>query len=109
LTVLKARALRRGKKAVRNGHVESVGVNMAPQDGRPTVLVAEDVALVRLNLVQQLEDGGFRVIEARDAESALASLEAGDPIQIVLTDLNMPGAMDGRGLLRWGSTLRVSF
>ena len=74
---------------------------MAPLDGRPTVLVAEDVALVRLNLVQQLEDGGFKVIEARDAASALARLEAGDPIQIVLTDLNMPGSMDGRGLLRW--------
>jgi len=74
---------------------------MAPQDGRPTVLVAEDVALVRLNLVQQLEDGGFKVIEARDAASAVARLEAGDPVQIVLTDLNMPGSMDGRGLLRW--------
>jgi CheY-like chemotaxis protein len=74
---------------------------MQPQDMRPTVLVAEDVALVRLNLVQQLEDTGFRVLEARDAESAVALLEAGEPVRIVLTDLNMPGAMDGLGLLRW--------
>jgi two-component system, response regulator PdtaR len=74
---------------------------MDTQDRRPTVLVAEDVALVRLNLVQQLEDTGFRVLEARDAESAVTLLEAGEPVRIVLTDLNMPGAMDGLGLLRW--------
>jgi two-component system, response regulator PdtaR len=74
---------------------------MHPQDRRPTVLVAEDVALVRLNLVQQLEDTGFRVLEAHDAKAAVALVEAGEPVRIVLTDLNMPGAMDGLALLRW--------
>lgn len=68
----------------------------------PVILVVEDVALVRMNLALHLEEAGFKVFEAASAEGAIELLEeAGDPVDIVLTDLNMPGSKGGAGLLKW--------
>lgn len=60
-----------------------------------TVLVVEDEALIRLNLVLHLEDEGFEVFEAANADQAIALLEQHENIQLLFTDLNMPGSMDG--------------
>jgi DNA-binding NtrC family response regulator len=74
---------------------------------RPTILVVEDVGLVRMNLAMGLQDAGFNVLEASSADSAISVLERGEgPVDIVLTDLNMPGAQGGAALLRWLSTNR---
>lgn len=61
----------------------------------PLVLVVEDEFLVRMNAVFLLEEAGFGVIEAGSAEDAIALLESRKDIQIVFTDINMPGSMDG--------------
>jgi len=60
-----------------------------------TVLVVEDEALIRTNLVFHLEDEGFEVFEAADARQAIALMEQHASIQLLFTDLNMPGSMDG--------------
>ena len=63
------------------------------------VLVAEDEELVRLIIVEALEDAGFKVIEAVHAEAALGVLHVhADSIHVLFTDIQMPGTMDGLAL-----------
>jgi CheY-like chemotaxis protein len=59
------------------------------------VLVVEDEPLLRLGVSALLEDAGFEVAEAPNADDAIARLEADSSIRLVLTDVDMPGSMDG--------------
>ncbi|MGV3491357.1 MAG: response regulator [Devosia sp.] len=60
-----------------------------------TVIVVEDDAIVRLVTVTFLEDAGYQVLEASDAHEAIALLEERDDVRVVVTDVDMPGTMDG--------------
>ena len=63
---------------------------------RPLILVVEDETLVRMTLVDVLEDAGFKVIEAVHADEALQVLKAVSGIDAVVTDVEMPrGSIDG--------------
>jgi CheY-like chemotaxis protein len=63
------------------------------------VLVAEDEELVRLVVVEALEDAGFEVLEAEHAEAALGVLQIhATRIHVLFTDIHMPGTMDGLAL-----------
>ena len=65
------------------------------------ILVVEDEALVRMTLLDVLEDAGFKVIEAVHADEALRVLEAVSDIQAVVTDVEMPrGSINGFELAR---------
>lgn len=59
------------------------------------VLVVEDEPLIRLGMATAVEDAGYGVIEAVNADDALKKLEADLAVQLVLTDVDMPGSMDG--------------
>lgn len=59
------------------------------------ILVVEDEALIRLALVQLLEEAGYETYEARDADSAIRLLDQHHDVHIVVTDVDMPGTMDG--------------
>ncbi len=59
------------------------------------VLVVEDEFLIRMDLVDYLSDEGFEVFEAADADEAIAILEANEQIQVMFTDVDMPGSLDG--------------
>ena len=61
------------------------------------VLVVEDEALVRLLVVQVLEEAGFAVHEAAEAQGALELLKSGDFIDLMVTDVGLPG-VNGRQL-----------
>jgi two-component system, response regulator PdtaR len=61
----------------------------------PAVLIVEDEPLVRLGAVQTIEDAGFEVIEAANADEAIEILEKRSDIRVVFTDVHMPGSMDG--------------
>jgi CheY-like chemotaxis protein len=61
------------------------------------VLVVEDEALVRMLVVQTLEEAGFAVREAAEAQGALEQLRADDGIALMVTDVGLPG-VDGRRL-----------
>jgi two-component system, response regulator PdtaR len=65
-----------------------------------TVLVVEDDALIRMDAAQELRSAGYNVIEACDADEALAVLEARIGVDVLLTDVNMPGSRDGLALAR---------
>jgi CheY-like chemotaxis protein len=66
--------------------------------GGETILVVEDDAEVRTFVVSQLRDLGYGVLEAADGPQALAILDADQPIDLLLTDVVMPGGLTGRGL-----------
>jgi DNA-binding NtrC family response regulator len=59
------------------------------------VLVVEDEALIRFNIVDALEAAGFIVHEACNVEEAVTVLNAYPEIKAVFTDVDMPGSMDG--------------
>jgi len=65
-----------------------------------TVLVVEDEALIRMDASDALQDAGFSTIEAANADEALDILGDRLDIDIVFTDVNMPGSIDGLGLMR---------
>jgi two-component system, response regulator PdtaR len=73
---------------------------MTPERIAPVILVVEDEALVRLAAVGMLEDAGFRMIEAVDSDHALELLAADSDVQLLFTDINMPGSIDGLALAR---------
>jgi CheY-like chemotaxis protein len=65
------------------------------------VLVVEDEALIRMLLASELEEAGFIVHEAGSGDEALTLLEGGLPVAAVVTDVRMPGRLDGLGLAAW--------
>ena len=65
-----------------------------------TILVVEDEVLLRLDLAYQLRCAGFDVIEADSGDEALAILKAKDDVDLILTDIRMPGEIDGARLAR---------
>ena len=67
---------------------------------KPAVLVVEDEALVRLSAVDMVEAAGFTVASASNADDAIHILEMRADIRAVFTDVQMPGSMDGLGLMR---------
>ena len=62
---------------------------------KPVVLVVEDEVLIRMNTVEIIKDAGFDVLEAANADEAIVLLEARLDIQVVFTDIDMPGSMNG--------------
>jgi CheY-like chemotaxis protein len=62
---------------------------------RPIVLVVEDETLVRFDAIQSLEDEGFDVVDAYDADQALLILSERADIAAIFTDVHMPGATNG--------------
>src|SRR5262249_29518567 len=69
--------------------------------GKPRVLVVEDVALVRLLVVDYLRASGFDAVEAASAEDAMQMMEAGTEVDVVFSDIVMPGHTDGVALAHW--------
>jgi two-component system, response regulator PdtaR len=65
----------------------------------PVVLLVEDEPLVRMAAADDLQDAGFHVLEAANADVALAVLEScSDDVQVLFTDIDMPGSMNGLAL-----------
>jgi two-component system, response regulator PdtaR len=64
------------------------------------VLIVEDEPLVRMSLVEDLQDAGFRVLEAGNADDALRLLDGHPEIDALFTDIDMPGSIDGLHLTK---------
>ena len=71
---------------------------------RPIVLVVEDEMVLRMRAVDIVEDAGFVPIEATSADQAINILESRDDISLLLTDIQMPGSMDGLKLAHTAHT-----
>ncbi|MDI6024995.1 PAS domain-containing protein [Corticibacterium sp. UT-5YL-CI-8] len=70
------------------------------EGGTETVLVVEDDEEVRNTVVETLSDLGYRVLTARDAQSGLTVVESGVAIDVIFTDVVMPGTMKSREMAR---------
>lgn len=63
-----------------------------------TVLVVEDEILIRMMIADELALAGFYVVQAASADEALRVLQSRVAVDLILTDINMPGSMDGLSL-----------
>lgn len=73
---------------------------MTQSQSQVTVLLVEDEMLVRMLGVDMLEEAGFIVVEADSADEAMTVLNGGGEIQLLFSDVDMPGSMDGLELAR---------
>jgi CheY-like chemotaxis protein len=71
----------------------------------PPVLVVEDESLVRLLVVQALQEAGYQVHEAGEACGAMQTLRAHEGVSLMVTDVGLPG-LDGRRLAERARALR---
>lgn len=69
--------------------------------GSKTILIVEDEALIRFDLVDFFEAAGWRVFDAENAEDAISILAQHKEVRAVLTDVQMPGSMDGLKLAHY--------
>jgi len=60
-----------------------------------TILIVEHEGLIRLELRSRLVEWGHTVLEASDADDAIAVLDTHPEVEILVTDVKMPGSMDG--------------
>jgi CheY-like chemotaxis protein len=75
-------------------------MSISEPEPRPVVLVVEDDTLVRLFTSDFLDEAGFKVFEAVNADEALTVLSARPDVQAVLTDIEMSGSMNGIALAK---------
>jgi len=73
---------------------------LTPDRGNGTILVVEDEVLVRAVVTDELRQQGYTVVEAANAEDALSVLHSNVRVDLLLTDVQMPGSLDGVGLAR---------
>jgi CheY-like chemotaxis protein len=74
----------------------------ASRSGADTILVVEDEILLRHVIAEYLRDCGYRVIEAVDADEAILVLQQSTvTVDVLFSDIDMPGSIDGFGLSQW--------
>jgi nitrogen-specific signal transduction histidine kinase len=82
------------------GPIANIEEDEAPPNADPgygeTVLVIDDEAMVRMLIVDVLEDAGYIVIEAADSSGGLKILQSDARIDLLVTDVGLPGGMNGR-------------
>ena len=72
-----------------------------------TVLVLDGDVLVRMPVVQFLRDCGYRVVEAASTDEAIVILQKTNiPVDVVLSDIDIPGSMNGFGFAQWARSIR---
>lgn len=67
----------------------------AASDTRPTILVVEDEMLLGDVIADELEDAGYRVILTLTGEEAMGFIDGSEPIDLLFTDIRLPGTIDG--------------
>jgi CheY-like chemotaxis protein len=81
-------------------------VGAAQDDPRPLVLVVEDEVVLCDTVANELEDAGYRVITSLTGEGGLAVLQRSDPVELLFTDVRLPGFVDGWRLAEAARSLR---
>ncbi len=86
--------------------VEAQEAESGAPTGSERILLVEDNRAMGRVVTRQLQELGYQVVEAADARQALTILERGTPIDLLFTDVVMPGEMDGIGLVHRARNLR---
>ena len=74
--------------------------DLQPASPIARILIVEDEVLTRMALAEDLREAGYSVVEASNADEALVYLNTGSRIDLVFSDIRMPGSMDGLELAR---------
>ncbi|WP_419897382.1 PAS domain-containing protein [Roseomonas sp. USHLN139] len=77
-----------------------------PQGGGERVLVVDDEPSVRLMVAEVLEELGYAALEAADGPAGLRILQSAAPLDLLVTDVGLPGGMNGRQLAEAAQRLR---
>ena len=81
---------------------------VSPDNGqvptKPTVMVVDDEVIARIVLADELRERGWSVVEAASADEALRVLQGGIRVDLMVTDIRMPGSIDGVALARRART-----
>jgi len=77
-----------------------------PTAGKETVLVIDDEPLVRMLIVDVLDEAGYASMEASDGPSAIKILQSDAEIDLLITDVGLPGGMNGRQVADAARTFR---
>jgi PAS domain S-box-containing protein len=96
-------------RCIRAGEEVHAGISLvAVPQAAPgkTVLVVDDEELVRMIVIDVLEDLGYVILDAVDAASSLEILQSGVGIDLLVTDVGLPGGMNGRQLADAARALR---
>ncbi len=73
-----------------------------PEERQATILIVEDDVLLRMAVSDYLQECRFKVIEASTAAEAVSMIQGAEfPIDVVFSDVRMPGTTDGFGLAQW--------
>jgi CheY-like chemotaxis protein len=97
--------LPRFKKGGQGGHLADVAVNAALARPGEVILVVEDDAVVRSLVTAVLNDLGYTALEAADGPTGLAILRSGQRIDLLVTDIGLPG-LNGRQVADGGRVSR---
>lgn len=68
---------------------------------KQVVLVVEDEVLIRMTVADHLRDSGFKVVEALSGAEAQALILGGLHVDLIFSDITMPGGVDGIALAQW--------
>ena len=79
---------------------------MEMSNAKPHVLFVEDEVLVSALMSDVLEERGFSVHAVENGDAALEYLQSGAPVDVLFTDINMPGDIDGAELAKAARDLR---
>ena len=79
----------------------AAAANGTPNPPVQTILVVEDEVLIRSTVAEFLREAGYRVLEAVNAAEAKVIVSAGTSVDLVFSDVTMPGDENGFGLADW--------
>ena len=93
------------------GEADDMGANPGIAAGEPighgeTVLVVDDEPIIRRLIAEVLEDQGFNAIEVADGPAGLKVLQSDARIDLLITDVGLPGGLNGRQVADAGRVLR---
>ena len=83
------------------GSTDSVGSDQPQPNRAPTVLIVEDDVLIRMSIADYLRDCGYHVIEAGNGDEAVTVMKTDTEVDVVFSDVMMPGSIDGFSLAKW--------
>jgi signal transduction histidine kinase len=78
------------------GNEDSQDPTISPSGAGETVLVIDDEPTVRMLIIEVLEEAGYTALEAHDGPSGLSILQSDARIDLLITDVGLPGGMNGR-------------
>ena len=81
-------------------HVHALSHGVTPEFSH-TILVVEDEGLIRISVTEYLQESGYRVFEARNVAEAKTVLNGDTTVDLVFSDVNMPGKETGFDLEKW--------